>query len=208
MNSSDTSQMQSNPTGESEQSGSSGGIAGAKQRIKTAARETVDQVKSAASSTINSAKEEAAKIASDRKRATAERIGGYSSAIHDSAKSLEEKDPNIAWFTHRAADRLQGVADYVRDRDFRDLRSDAEEMARRHPAVFFGGLFVAGLLVGNLLKASAGATARSQSEDGQPGAGSQGDRSMPNSDRGSDLYSSSTGTAGQGGSGIENQVTS
>ena len=42
----------------------------------------------------------------------------------------------------------------MRNRDFATLRQDAEDMARRHPAVFFGGMFLAGLVVGNFVKAS------------------------------------------------------
>lgn len=128
--------------------------AGASQGLAGKAREAATQLKSAASTTASRAREEAQRLAAEKKSTAAERIGSYSSAIHESAKSLEEKDPNIAYFTHRAADRLQGVADYVRTRDFKDVRHDAEDVARRHPAIFFGGLFAAGLLLGNLLKAS------------------------------------------------------
>ena len=51
-------------------------------------------------------------------------------------------------------DRLQHIADYVRDCDFSSLRRDAEDVARRHPLAFYGGMLVAGLLLGNLVKAS------------------------------------------------------
>ncbi|MEO6569049.1 MAG: hypothetical protein ABIO94_09840 [Opitutaceae bacterium] len=207
MNSTNTSQTEAIPAGESEPSGS-GGIAGAKQRIKVTARETVEQVKNATASTVNRAKEETGKIVSDKRRVAAEKIGGYSSAIHDSAKSLEGKDPNIAWFTHRAADRLQTVADYVRDRDMTDLRHDAEDVARRHPAVFFGGLFVAGLLIGNLLKASGGTrenepgsrqfSGNSDETQGIVAMGQSAEGRFQGSDRDSDDAR---------GSGIENQVT-
>jgi len=196
MNPSNTSEIESNPTGESESGGAVAGITGAKQRIKVAARETADQVKQAAASTFNRAKEETGKLASDKKQAAADRIGGYSSAIHDTAKSLEEKDPNIAWFTHRAAARLQGVADYVRDRDFGGLRSDAENLARRHPAAFFGGLFVAGLVIGNLLKASA----RSGGGSDSTGEAEDVNESGGNASGGSTVSAA-------GGIGTENQVT-
>lgn len=129
-------------------------ITGKVQDLKAAAAEKTQQLKEVASSTVSRAKTETARIASDKKAAAADRIGGYSSVVHDTAKSLEEKDPNIAWFTHRAADRIEQVADYIRTRDLQDVRTDLEEVARRHPAAFFGGLFVAGLLVGNLVKAS------------------------------------------------------
>jgi hypothetical protein len=125
-----------------------------KQKISQTAREAASKVKGVASTTAARAKEQAERFVSEKKETTANRIGSYSSAIHDTAQSLEEKDPNIAWFTHRAADRLQSVAEYMRTRDFSALRTDAEDMARRHPAVFFGGMFLAGLVVGNIVKAS------------------------------------------------------
>jgi hypothetical protein len=151
MNSPNVSEMQ--PTEESHEGGTAT-LSDAKQKMKSAARETVAEIKNAANSTVTRAKEEAGKIASEKRSHAADRIGSYGSAIHDSAKSLEEKDPNIAWLTHRAADRLERVADYVRNRDTHQLRVDVENIARRHPAAFFGGLFVAGLALGNLLKAS------------------------------------------------------
>lgn len=137
----------SNPT-------SGGTLTDTKQAVAQTARDAASKVKGAASTTLSRAREEAERVAREKKEEAARRIGSYSSAIHESARSFEEQDPNIAWFTHRAADRLQGVADYVRTRDFMGLRDDAANVARRHPAVFFGGMFVAGLLLGNLVKAS------------------------------------------------------
>lgn len=146
--------------------------AGVTQKIKDATRDTVNQIKSAASDTAGRVKEQAAEVVGQQKTTVADRIGGYSSAVHKSAESLEQNDPNIAWLTHRAADRLSGIADYVRSRDLAELKADAEDLARRHPAAFFGGLFVAGLVVGNLLKASGRAVSQNEtsSEDSYPRA--------------------------------------
>ena len=143
---------ETDPSGSATESG--GMLAETKTKIAQTARETAANVKAAASNTAARAKEEAERVASEKKEFAASRLGDFSSAIHDSASSLEEKDPNIAWFTHRAADKLQGVADYMRNRDFADLRRDVEGVARRHPAAFFGGMFVAGLILGNVVKAS------------------------------------------------------
>lgn len=133
---------------------SSGTLSETKTKLAQTARDAASKVKSTATNTAARAKEEAERFATEKKETAATRIGSYSSAIHETARTLEEKDPNIAWFTHRAADRLQGVADYMRSRDLSSLRHDAEDVARRHPAAFFGGMFLAGLLVGNLVKAS------------------------------------------------------
>lgn len=140
----------------------SGKLTQAKQAIAQTARDATEKVKSVASDTASKARTEAERLATEKKETAASRVGGYSSALHESARSLEEQDPNIAWFTHRAADRLQGVADYIRTRDFTALREDCAGVARRHPAVFFGGMFVAGLLLGNMMKA----TARPRNENG------------------------------------------
>jgi hypothetical protein len=133
---------------------SSGTLTETKNKITQTARDAASKVKAAASNTAARAREEAARLASEKKEATVGKIGSYSSAIHETARSLEEKDPNIAWFTHQAADKLQGIADYMRNRDFTALRHDCEDVARRHPAVFFGGMFLAGLILGNIVKAS------------------------------------------------------
>lgn len=133
---------------------STGALTDTKSKLTTSAREAAAKVKSAVTGTATKAKEQAAQVATEKKEAASARIGGYSSALHDSARTLEEKDPNIAWFTHRAADKLQDVADYMRSRDFHGLRDDCEGIARRHPAAFFGGMFVAGLILGNVVKAS------------------------------------------------------
>jgi hypothetical protein len=146
---------------------SGGAIADTKQKIAQTARETASKVKAAASDTVAKARGEAERIASDKKESAAERIGSYSSAIHESARSIEQKDPNIAWFTHRAADKLQGVADYMRNSDFGCLRGDCEGIARRHPAAFFGGMFFAGLLLGNMVKASRRGTSSELGYGGQ-----------------------------------------
>jgi hypothetical protein len=133
----------------------SGKLTQAKQAVSQSARDAASKVKTAASDAASRVRSEAERMASEKKEYAASRVGGYSNALHESARSFEEQDPNIAYFTHQAADRLQGVADYIRSRDFGGLRDDCAGVARRHPAAFFGGLFFAGLLVGNLLKATA-----------------------------------------------------
>jgi hypothetical protein len=157
------------PAGDSANGGGTGENAGtitkAKDALTSTARDTAARIKSAAGDTANRAKSEAQRFASQTKEQTANRIGNYSSAMRESAKKLEEQDPNIAWATHRLADRVDGVADYIRNSDLAQLKSDVEGFARRHPVAFFGGLFLGGLVVGNLLKASASAASNSDAED-------------------------------------------
>ena len=113
-----------------------------------------NSISASASNVLSEAKQTAASLADKQRANVAEQIGSASNAIHRSAQNLEGEDPNIGWLTHRVADRLNGVADYIRGRDLMQLKDDAENMARRHPALFLGGLFVAGLVIGNLAKAT------------------------------------------------------
>lgn len=136
-----------------------------KAAVLESARQTASQIKDAASATAHRAAETVQQTASETKAQAADRVEAYGSAIHDSAKSLEEKDPNIAWVTHQAADRLQRVANYVRERDFQGFRQDAENLARRHPIAFFGGMALAGLILGNVIKATGKAVADSSDDD-------------------------------------------
>lgn len=133
----------------------SGKLTQAKQAITQTARDAASKVKTAAADATSRARSEAERLAAEKKEAAANRVGGYSNALHESARSFEEQDPNIAYFTHQAADKIQNVANYIRDRDFTSLREDCASFSRQHPAAFFGGLFVAGLLIGNMMKATA-----------------------------------------------------
>jgi len=145
---------------------------GSRSSVANVARETASQVGSVASEAATRVKDSAAKMASDQKNSAADRVGAYGTAIHESAKSLEQQDPNIAWLTHRAADRLEGVASYMRTRDFQGLREDAENLARRHPVAFFGGLCVAGLVIGGVVRAACSSAAANRSMSSEDYAGS------------------------------------
>lgn len=111
--------------------------------------------KRAAGNALTQAKERASTLASDQKQSAADRINRCSSALRDSARSMENDDPNIAHYANLAAERIERVADYVRSTDFEGLRRDAEDIARRHPALFMGGMFLAGIVLGGLVKTSA-----------------------------------------------------
>jgi hypothetical protein len=115
----------------------------------------VAKAKRAAGRTVEQAKEKAAQAADTGKGAAADKIGGYSDRLRATARSAEEaEDPNIAQLANSAADRLEQAADYVRNSDLNRLRQDASNIAHRHPALFMGGMFAAGLVLGNLAKAS------------------------------------------------------
>jgi hypothetical protein len=115
---------------------------------------TAAKAKRAAGRAVDQAKEKVSQATDSGKEAAAGKIGGYSDRLRETARSAEQEDPNIAHFANSAADRLQQVADYVRTADLSRIRQDAGAIAQRNPALFMGGMFAAGLVLGNLAKAS------------------------------------------------------
>ena len=125
-------------------------------------KQVASDAKRSAGNMLNQAKERASSMAQEQKQSAAQHIGRYGSALRDSARSVEQEDPNVAYYANRAAESIERVADYVRSTDLAGLQRDAEDIARRHPALFMGGMLLAGIVVGGLVKASA-ATAREAS---------------------------------------------
>lgn len=116
----------------------------ARERITAKARETTARVK-----------DQGEHLLRNQKKRVADQIGHYGSAVHRAAQNLEEEqDATIAYYTHRAADQLDHAAQYLREHDWTQLQRDAEDVARRHQDLFFGGLLLGGFALARLLKAS------------------------------------------------------
>jgi hypothetical protein len=122
-------------------------------RVKESASEAVDEVKHQATSTLRQQKE----VAADSLTSVCE-------ALHESAERLREDDVSaFAGLMDQAADRIDRVAEYIREEDIKDMFDAAQNWARKNPALFLGGSFVAGLLVARLLK-STQAAARDEND--------------------------------------------
>jgi len=79
---------------------------------------------------------------------------------------MRERDQQLlSSYVERAADQIEQISDYLRDRNVEDFIDDAQDMARRQPALFVGGAFALGFLMARFLKSSSsgGASTRSYS---------------------------------------------
>jgi len=149
-------------------SSSATGQAGGGEASGTGFRDAADKARQAAGKVATQAKDKVAEVAEEQKGAAADKLGSYSSRLRDTARTAEEQqDPNIAYFADKAADRLESVADYVRTADLSRIKQDAEGIARRNPALFLGGMLVAGLVIGNLAKASVQSLRENEQDDGE-----------------------------------------
>jgi hypothetical protein len=111
------------------------------------------------------AKDEASRLASEarqrvgsyvdqRKTGAADRVSRLAGALLQAAHALDEDQEPLGRYAVSAAGRVDGFARYIREADFERLAGDAEAFARRHPAVFIGGAFMAGLVLARFLKST------------------------------------------------------
>lgn len=147
-----------NPTnwqraGEELQTGASGAATQVKEQAKGLASEAKQEVTGMASQ----AKEHVQNLVGERKDKAAEQIGSFASSLRDAARKLEDGEGGataLGRYATTAADQVDRVSQYLRDRDLQSFVRDAETFARRHPDVFLGGTFIAGLILARFFKAS------------------------------------------------------
>lgn len=152
----------SSPGQENHPSAPSSGQRELSSNIKEKARKATAAAKEKVASTAEELREKGRGYAEGGKTRASERITGYGRELDETAERIEDRDPNIAWLTHRAADCLTDLGEFVRESDFRSLWNDAESVARRHPVAFIGGMLAAGVAIGTFVRA---AGSRHEDED-------------------------------------------
>lgn len=101
------------------------------------------------------AMEQGQEFVQHQKEKAAEEVHIFGSAIRAAAETLQEENHgHIAGYIEAAADELESVSTYLRERRFEELYHDANRFARRHPEIFLGGMFLAGIAITRFLKAS------------------------------------------------------
>lgn len=98
--------------------------------------------------------EQARERAESAKEDVAERIRRVASGVRDMGDSLRADDALAASLASRAGQRMDGLARYVSQTDARGFARDTEQLARRQPALFFGGAFLLGLTAGRFFRSS------------------------------------------------------
>lgn len=95
-----------------------------------------------------------AQLASQKDRAT-DGLGTVAHAVRQSTQQLrEQQHDTVANYMDKAADQLDRFSSRLKDKDIGELIGDAQQFARRQPAVFIGSAFAVGLLGARFLKSS------------------------------------------------------
>lgn len=92
------------------------------------------------------------------KSRTADTLGSVARALSQSAQQLRtENESTTGDYVQRIENQVRRASDYLRNTNTDDMVRNAEDFARRQPAVFLGGAFVLGFLAARLVKSSQGA---------------------------------------------------
>ncbi len=85
----------------------------------------------------------------------ADLLGGVANALHKAAEQLNQENGGVvADYAVQAADRVERVADMLRDATVDDIVGEVEGFARRQPEVFIGAAFAVGFLAARFIKSS------------------------------------------------------
>jgi len=113
------------------------------ERLQEAASGVADRVAETAGTQVNTGMTKASEVL--------EQIAG---AVRTSGDQLRDEQPQVASFADTAAGQVERFARYLQDANPQEVMHEAEDFARRQPAIFLGGAFALGLLASRFLKAS------------------------------------------------------
>ena len=133
--------------------------AGAAEVVKDEAQRLASEAKEGTARVASQAREQATQLMDRTRDQTAQRLGSLATALRHAGHSLERDDAaGFGRYAGIAADQVEKAADYVGGKDLRELVRDTQTFARRHPDLFLGGAFVAGVMLARFIKSSAADT--------------------------------------------------
>lgn len=132
-----------------ESRGSAGAELGEKAgQFREAAREKGEQL-------AGKAQTRAKSMAASRKGQVAGGLDSVAQALKQTARQLHERrQGGIARYADKAAGRVSRLSGYLNEQDIDRIVDDVEDFARRQPALFLGGAFIAGVAMARFLKSS------------------------------------------------------
>ncbi len=144
---------------ETQSDSSNSGNSSAAGGVVDSAKQAASQAKEAASHVIDQAKNQAASRADEQRQTAASGFQAVAHAFRSMGDDLRNKDEGpVAQYAAEIGNAIGGqverLANYLRQRDVRQLVGDAEDFARHSPAVFLGSAFVLGLAASRFLKSS------------------------------------------------------
>jgi len=149
-----------------------------------------------------------AQLSSQKDKAT-DGLGSVAQAVRETTKHLRDNQHDtVARYAEQTADRLERFSQRLKDKDVGELLNDAQQLARRQPALFIGGAFALGLLGARFLKSSAPEGRTTYGHTGSSGYGGGDYGGSGYGDAGSRYGDAGSRDTGYGSSGAGNTAVS
>ncbi len=104
---------------------------------------------------VRRVRERAVAELSTQKNVAFDGIGSVAQAVRQSTQHLrEQQHDTLAGYVEQAADQIERFAQQLRGKDVSELFDDAQQLARRQPAIFIGSAFALGLIGARFFKSS------------------------------------------------------
>jgi hypothetical protein len=127
--------------------------------VVDSAKKAASRAKEAASDVVDQAKDQATSRVDQQRQTAASGVQAVAHALRSMSDDLRNREEGpvveyAAEIGNAIGGQVERVANYLREREAHQFVSDAEDFARRSPAVFLGGAFVLGLAASRFLKSS------------------------------------------------------
>ncbi len=129
------------------------------QGAAASSQQTVQQVRDTARQTVMQATDTAKQQADRQLNKVSDGLDQVVQTLHQASDSLRENNQGIVGgYVDKAADQVERISDYVRERSVEEIVGDVQSYARREPVVTIGVALGVGFIAARLLKASLGRT--------------------------------------------------
>lgn len=98
--------------------------------------------------------EQAKTTVDSRMSDVAQELGSVADAVRQTSYEIGGESETVAQYGERIAEQLDGISSYLNEKGVEDVLTDLQDFARRQPAVFLGGAFILGMVVGRFIRSS------------------------------------------------------
>ena len=133
--------------------GTTGG--GAADVVKDEVQRLASDARTGTARVASQARDQAGELVNRTKDQTAQRLQSLASALREAGRQLESQDEaGFGRYAGLAADQVEKASGYLGGKDLGELVRETQTFARRHPDLFLGGAFLAGVMVARFIKSS------------------------------------------------------
>lgn len=123
--------------------------------VKTSANRIGETAAESGREQLGAAKGRVRAVFEQQTHRAADQLAGVAHALHSAADQLkDENNGTAARYADQAAERVEEVANLIRNSTVDDVVDRVESFARRQPEIFLGAAFAAGFLFARFIKSS------------------------------------------------------